>query len=114
MSLEMLHNNNNNNAHPGQINGGFAFLSSPPPVLAAHMFLSLWDPWSSAPGPQPPVELRPVVSPVPQSPLHPKLASWPFSGATVWELQGGSGGMWIPMGMPLEQACISNGCISSS
>lgn len=93
MSLEMVHNNNNNNAHPGRMDGGLAVWSSPPPVLAAYTSLSPLGPWSSAPGPQPLVEFKPVASP---PPFHP-----------VWGLQAGD------VDCRLGQACIGNGCISN-
>lgn len=106
VSLEILHNNNNNNAHPDQINGGFAFLPSPPPVLGTpdtgcpHVpvpsgTLVLSSRSSATCGVQ-------AVAPLP--PSTPGI----FSGAADGELLGDSVGMCIPTVTPLGQALESN------
>lgn len=102
VSLEILHNNNNNNARPDQIDGGFAFLPSSPRVLGT--------PDTGCPHvPVPPGTLvlssRPsatcgVQAVAPSPPSTPGI----FSRATDRELLGDGAGTCIPTVTALGQA----------
>lgn len=111
VSLETLHNNNNNNSHPGQING---FLPSPPPVLGTPATCCLEVPLASGtPDPQPPVEFEPMAPPPPPCTpslcLSPSLVSLTGSFKVV---AGVSSPTVTPLGQGLYQQLMSSAASS--